>query len=410
MNSHSLSDSGTDTAAAMGAQDAAELALYRHWIPKIKDFCREAAAGNLEPRLLHTDVGGDLGDTLRSLNHLLDLTDNFVREAKASLQYASRDKYFRKVLEAGMLGTFRQGAEVINEASDAMKVKNDNLIAARQRLLDLADEFESRIQQMVQDVASTAEELEGMAQTLSAAAEETTAQADSVQELMGVATNGLDAITRVTEDLSNVIGEIAKQVSDASSITHDALDQSSGALGRASELAASSERIGSVLELIRQVSQQTNLLALNATIEAARAGDAGKGFAVVASEVKDLSGKTRTATEEIEEQVEQIRQESSEMVTSMQGVGEILDRLGEISSTIAVGMEEQDAVTSEVSSNTLSVLDNAKQVLETMLGVKEASVDTSKSSVGLVESAGALSSVAKTLKEQVSGFLEELRR
>jgi methyl-accepting chemotaxis protein len=72
-------------------------------------------------------------------------------------------------------------------------------------------------------------------------------------------------------------------------------------------LSQAAQKIGDVVELIRDVAAQTNLLALNATIEAARAGAAGRGFAVVASEVKSLAVQTARATEEISSQIQAVQ-------------------------------------------------------------------------------------------------------
>jgi methyl-accepting chemotaxis protein len=95
---------------------------------------------------------------------------------------------------------------------------------------------------------------------------------------------------------------------------------------------------------INAIAETTNILSLNAAIEAARAGEAGRGFAVVASEVKNLSGKTRVATEEIVRTIDTLEREaqmvvgriedgarvSAEAKGSVARIAHTIDRVGEL--------------------------------------------------------------------------------
>lgn len=85
--------------------------------------CRAAAEGDLGPRILNIPNSGQLEELAHSINHLLDVTDAFVRESAATLKAASERRYYRTMIERGMPGSFRRGAAMINEARAEMSAQ-----------------------------------------------------------------------------------------------------------------------------------------------------------------------------------------------------------------------------------------------------------------------------------------------
>lgn len=86
------------------------------------------------------------------------------------------------------------------------------------------------------------------------------------------------------------------------------------------------DTINNVINLITDISNQTNLLALNAAIEAARAGEHGRGFAVVADEVRKLAEKAGEATKDISVDIQALRQNFSEVQSSINAIVDEIDR------------------------------------------------------------------------------------
>lgn len=108
--------------------------------------CLQAATGNLESRILRIDANDPNAELLHAINHLLDMTDAFVRESRAALEYASQGKFFRRVLLEGMQGSFRSAARAINTATEMMDEKTNALQAAEERRLALESDFRNVLQ------------------------------------------------------------------------------------------------------------------------------------------------------------------------------------------------------------------------------------------------------------------------
>lgn len=219
-------------------------------------------------------------------------------------------------------------------------------------------------------------ELTGVSQQLSADSRETSSRSQSVEEAlkdlsttlgsvaasMEQTSSASDAISISTEEMTSSVAEIAREAEAASNMTADAVSESVRAMDAIQELVGEAEEIGSVTNVINDISRQTNLLALNATIEAARAGEAGRGFAVVANEVKNLAGQTSDAIEIIQAKIERIQGSTARIARQVEGFSEVVDKVNAIVSVIATSVEEQSAVTNEIATSVSQSSDGVRQV------------------------------------------------
>jgi methyl-accepting chemotaxis protein len=307
--------------------------------------------------------------------------------------------------------TFKvKAAEKAREEAE-VKVKQD-LVAAQQRKADmikLADNFESAVGEIIETVSSASTELEASASTLTSTAERAQELTTMVAAASEEASTNVQSVASATEELTSSVNEISRQVQESSRMAGDAVDQARKTNDRVGELSKAAARIGDVVELINTIAGQTNLLALNATIEAARAGEAGRGFAVVASEVKALAEQTAKATGEIGQQIAGIQAATQESVNAIREISGTIEKLSEISSTIAAAVEEQGAATQEISRNVQQAAQGTQQVSSHITDVQRGASETGSASSQVLSAAQLLSGDSNRLKLEVGKFLNTVR-
>ncbi len=178
---------------------------------------------------------------------------------------------------------------------------------------------------------------------------ETGAESGVVAAAAEQVSSNVSSVAAGAEEMGTSIREIAQSANEAARVAEHATGVAADANDQVARLGTSSQEIGEVVKTITSIAEQTNLLALNATIEAARAGEAGKGFAVVAGEVKDLAQETARATEDIAQRVSAIQADTSNAVSAIGRIGEIVGQINDYQMTIASAVEEQTATTNEMS-------------------------------------------------------------
>jgi methyl-accepting chemotaxis protein len=387
-----------------------ELAQYRSGIKAITRVAQQAASGNLEPRAMGIEPTSPLGELAQAVNHLLDLSDAFVRESTASLQHASEGKFYRRVLTRGLLGTYRNAATVINAANDQMARSAGQLKDAEMARLELADTFEAAIKGVVGDLATAATGARSTAQGLSNAAESASQHSTSVAAAAEQASRGIDSVAAAAEEITVTVTEIERQALETRKISHTAVLASEETTIKVRTLAEASAQITRVVKLINDISSQTRLLALNAAIEAARAGELGRGFAVVAGEVKNLAGRAGDATGEIEAQVLTIQTAIDDVVQSIEGIGTTVRRVNDLSSAVCGAVVEQRQANDMVSRNIQEAALGTRDVAQSITTVSTAVRDTSDAAGQMLGAADDLSHMADRMRAEVDAFLQVIRK
>lgn len=239
---------------------------------------------------------------------------------------------------------------------------------------------------------------------LSVASSETSREASELTSDVGL---NVYSVAGATEEMSSSIKEISRNTTEAESVATDAVDLVKETYKTMSKLSDSSVGIGSVIKVITSIAEQTNLLALNATIEAARAGEAGKGFAVVANEVKDLAKETAKATEQIELRIGEIQTDTSSAVNAIQSIGDIIEKISDIQSSITSAVGEQSSVTQDISKS-IAQTSASSEAITSLMGTVTSKADSNRSaSEDVKRAAKGLSDMSIHLEELVMRYSEK---
>ncbi|MCP3688036.1 MAG: methyl-accepting chemotaxis protein [Gammaproteobacteria bacterium] len=240
---------------------------------------------------------------------------------------------------------------------------------------------------------------------------ETTKMADAIEQMnvmaRDVSQNTTDASTAATDANREAVTGKNSMEATVSQIKQLATElESSGEV--ITKLENDSIEIGTVLDVIKGISEQTNLLALNAAIEAARAGEQGRGFAVVADEVRTLASRTQDSAEEISQMISKLQEGARDAVAAINRGGEqaqksvdqavatgenlmaisdVVSRMNDMNGQIASAVVEQNGVVEQINQNIGHINEMAQQTAGYSRETEDASTNLTNLTNALKESA-----------------------
>lgn len=246
----------------------------------------------------------------------------------------------------------------------------------------------------------------------------------TIQGTISILAESIEEVASAAQALTDESQSAKTAVKDGEKIITDAIDEMNNVSTRIKDLAdsitilgESTDKIGKIIDVINSITNQTNMLALNASIEAARAGEYGRGFAVVARSIKELSDKSKNATNSISEIIRNIQLDIEEAVNkSNKGLAELetgmslVKASGDSISNILHVVDRAYEYSSSVTESTKLQDESSKEIIQSINDlsniVQEVSATTMQESASIQQVASGVEIIKECIDELAAGTQE----
>ncbi|MBB1473843.1 MULTISPECIES: methyl-accepting chemotaxis protein [unclassified Luteimonas] len=291
--------------------------------------------------------------------------------------------------------------------ADSINFAVEQLRSLVQTINDTSVQVASSAQETQATAMHLAEAAEHQAQEINSASDRINEMAQSINQVSRNSAESADVAQRSVQIATKGAGVVRETIAGMDSI-RDQIQETSKRIKRLGE---SSQEIGSIVELINDISEQTNILALNAAIQAASAGEAGRGFAVVADEVQRLAERSSNATKRIESLVQTIQSDTNEAVSSMEQTTSEVVAGARLAEDAGTALGEIESVSTSLASLIEGISSASQQqsaaatnITATMNTIQSITAQTSQGANQTAESIGNLAQLAADLRRSVADF------